>query len=114
LGLLLVEGPNDVIKLDTLGNPAVGLSSNNIAAEQIYKVARLATELSENRITVMFDTDEEEDRGTTQVLWDLARTSSVRLAWSGQSHTGKFVGRQPESLSCEEAEQLGLGRPTRT
>ena len=30
LGLVIVEGPNDVIRLDTLGMPAVGLCSNRI------------------------------------------------------------------------------------
>src|SRR5439155_8249487 len=37
LGLIVVEGPNDVVRLDTLGVPAVGLCSNNITREQAEK-----------------------------------------------------------------------------
>src|SRR5207237_812825 len=46
LGLPLVEGPNDVIRLSTLGVPAVGLCSNTITREQAVKVASLAREIA--------------------------------------------------------------------
>src|SRR5206468_3719700 len=46
LGLIVVEGPNDVIRLDTLGVPAVGLCSNTITREQADKAAKLARELA--------------------------------------------------------------------
>ncbi|MFO0966115.1 MAG: hypothetical protein U0793_11105 [Gemmataceae bacterium] len=39
LGLVLVEGSNDVIRLATLGIPAVGLCSNTITREQAEKAA---------------------------------------------------------------------------
>ena len=42
LGLITVEGPNDVIAMDVLGVPAVGLCSNTITVEQVEKVRRLA------------------------------------------------------------------------
>ena len=42
LGLILVEGPNDVIRLSTLGVPAVALCSNTISREQAVKAAELA------------------------------------------------------------------------
>jgi hypothetical protein len=42
LGLIVVEGPNDVIRLDTLGVPAVALCSNAITREQAAKAAQLA------------------------------------------------------------------------
>src|SRR5205823_8084826 len=42
LGLILVEGPNDVVRLDTLGVPAVALCSNTISREQASKAAELA------------------------------------------------------------------------
>src|SRR5205823_5306895 len=46
LGCLpLVEGPNDVIRLSTLGVPAVALCSNRITRDQAVKVAALAREL---------------------------------------------------------------------
>ena len=45
LGLILVEGSNDVIRLDTLGVPALGLCSNTITREQAAKAAQIAREL---------------------------------------------------------------------
>ena len=46
LGLVVVEGPNDVIRLDSLGVPAVALCSNTISREQAAKAAELAYELA--------------------------------------------------------------------
>src|SRR5258708_37620412 len=46
LGFLpLVEGPNDVIRLESLDVPSLGLCSNNISRSQADKVAALAREL---------------------------------------------------------------------
>ena len=59
LGLVLVEGPNDVIRLDTLGVPAVGLCSNRISREQAAKAAQLARELAGGIVTVFLDCDPE-------------------------------------------------------
>lgn len=59
LGLILVEGPNDVIRLDTLGVPSVALCSNLITREQAAKAAALAKELSNGMVTVFLDCDEE-------------------------------------------------------
>ncbi len=42
LGLILVEGSNDVIRLDTLGVPALALCSNNITRDQAALAAQLA------------------------------------------------------------------------
>ena len=42
LGLLVVEGPNDVMALDALGVPGVGLCSNTVTKEQTAKIACLA------------------------------------------------------------------------
>ena len=42
--LLLVEGTNDVIRLDTLGIPAVALCSNTISREQAEKVVNVSRE----------------------------------------------------------------------
>ena len=59
LGLVLVEGPNDVIRLDTLGVPSLALCSNLITREQAAKAASLAKELSHGIVTVFLDCDEE-------------------------------------------------------
>lgn len=102
LGLVVVEGPNDVIRLSTLGVPAVALCSNLITREQAVSAAELAYELAGGVVTVFLDNDPEGERGMKQALGYLAQHVAVRLAWTSDMHGGKFRGRQPESLSDRE------------
>ena len=102
LGVVVVEGPNDVIALDSLGVPAVGLCSNTITDEQATKIARWAQELGGGVATVMLDCDDEGDKGSRQAVYELAQRCQVRLAWSPTMHGGRFKGRQPETVSAEE------------
>jgi hypothetical protein len=102
LGLVVVEGPNDVIKLSTLGVPAVGLCSNIITREQAARVAHLAREVAGGIVTVLLDCDPEGENGMRQALGYLAQLIPVRLAWSPKMFSGKFKGRQPESLTPAE------------
>ena len=106
LGLILVEGPNDVIRLDTLGVPAVALCSNTITREQAAKAATLAKQLANGIVTVFLDCDEEGLNGMKQCLGYLAQLTPVRLAWTDQMHGGKFRGRQPESVTVEEWREI--------
>jgi 5S rRNA maturation endonuclease (ribonuclease M5) len=102
LGLIIVEGPNDVIRLDTLGIPAVALCSNTISREQAWKAAGLARELADGIVTVFLDCDDEGEKGMKQCLGYLAQLTPVRLAWTSKMYGGKFKGRQPESLTADE------------
>lgn len=102
LGLVLVEGPNDVIRLSTLGVPAVGLCSNQITREQAEQAARLARELVGGVVTVFLDCDAEGLAGMRQCLGYLAQLVPVRLAWTDRMFAGKFRGRQPETLTADE------------
>jgi hypothetical protein len=54
-GLIVVEGPNDVIALDCLGIPSVALCSNTITDEQADKIAAWANELAGGVVTLMLD-----------------------------------------------------------
>jgi hypothetical protein len=99
LGLIVVEGPNDVIALDCLGVPAVGLCSNMGTDEQVGKLVRWANDLAGGVVTLMLDCDLEGENGAKQALWKLAQRSCVRLAWSSEMFGGQFKGRQPESLT---------------
>jgi 5S rRNA maturation endonuclease (ribonuclease M5) len=101
-GLVVVEGPNDVIALDRLGIPAVGLCSNTVTDAQADKIARWAEILADGVVTLMLDCDAEGETGAKQVLWEVAKRCRVRLAWSSEMHGGRFRGRQPESLSLED------------
>jgi 5S rRNA maturation endonuclease (ribonuclease M5) len=106
LGLLLVEGPNDVIRLETLGVPAVALCSNTITRDQAAKAARLARQLAGGVVTVFLDADEEGENGMKQCLGYLAQLVPARLAWTRKMFGGKFQGRQPESLSAPEWQEM--------
>ena len=105
-GLVVVEGPNDVIRLDALGVPAVGVLSNVAAKEQVAKIARLAGAVARNRVLLMLDCDSEGENRARKALYDLALCCEVRLAWSPESHGGRFKGRQPEGLTVEDVRSV--------
>jgi len=106
LGLVVVEGSNDVIKLDTLGVPSVGLCSNTITREQAKKTAKLARELAGGIVTVFLDCDTEGENGMKQCLGYLSQLTPVRLAWTTKMYGGKFKDRQPESLTPQEWQEI--------
>ncbi len=107
-GLMVVEGPNDVIRLDTLGAAAVGLMSNQATSEQIVKLIRFAKETAAGRIVLLPDNDADGERGFKDLLWKLQGVEGidVQLGWSRWMFDGKFAGRQPESLSSEEWKEV--------
>lgn len=111
LGLIVVEGPNDVIRLDTLLHAAVGLCGNQITREQADKIATIAGTYTERTVTLLHDTDTEGESGAKQIVWELAqRGLQVQLGWSRSMFGGKYADRQPESLTDEELHELTDGR----
>ena len=104
IGLVVAEGPNDIIKLDTLGVAAVGLCSNKATDDQVEKIARFARRTANGRVVLMPDNDPEGEEGFKELLWRLNQCEgvTVRLAWSSLMFDGAFARRQPESLSFEE------------
>jgi len=108
LGILVVEGPNDVIALDAIGVPAVGLCSNQITTEQVEKITNWAHSLSDGTVTLMLDLDQAGESGAHQAAYELAQYNRVRLAWSPALFDGRFRGRQPESLSIEEWSEIDV------
>lgn len=109
-GLVIVEGPNDAINLLNLGLPTVALCSNTITVEQVVRIATLAHDVAEGRVTLLLDTDEAGDNGLKQVLPLLAERLHVRVPWRRTSHGGRYQDRQPEQLTAEElARLLGCG-----
>ena len=101
-GILVVEGPNDVVALDCLGIPAVGLCSNTITDAQVEKVARWARKLAGGVVTLMLDCDVEGENGARQALYELAQHCRVRITWSASMHGGRFRGQQPESITTDD------------
>jgi 5S rRNA maturation endonuclease (ribonuclease M5) len=106
VGLIVVEGPNDVIALDALGVPAVGLCSNRLTKEQSAKLVRFAKFVSRGRVVLLLDCDPPGEAGAKEALWQLALHCDVRLGWTATAHDGRFRGRQPESLTAEEWEAI--------
>jgi len=103
--LILVEGPNDAIRLDTLGVPGFAVCSNRMTPAQAEKVARWCKELGV-AAAVLFDGDPEGDAGAQQAVLELAKRCPVRFGWSRGMFDGRFKDRQPESLTGDEWEEL--------
>jgi hypothetical protein len=104
--IVIVEGPNDAIRLSLLGVPAVAICSNRITAEQADKLAAWAAELGNVPLTLLLDLDPEGEAGMQQALWELAQRCPVQVGWSRSGFSGRFRDRQPESLSIEEWQGL--------
>jgi 5S rRNA maturation endonuclease (ribonuclease M5) len=103
-GIVLVEGPNDVMNLHTLGIPALAVCSNLITETQADKLASLANSIPGGFISVMFDLDKEGITGAKQAVLELAKRCKVRLTWSPEIADGQFKGRQPESVTTDDTE----------
>ena len=108
VGLVVVEGPNDVIRLDCLDVAAVGLCSNKATDEQVHKIARFAKQVADGKIVLLPDTDPEGEDGFKDLLWNLHQADGVKigLGWSSEMYDGRFASRQPESLSFEEWQEI--------
>jgi 5S rRNA maturation endonuclease (ribonuclease M5) len=110
-GLIIVEGFNDVIGLDNIGVPALGIMSNRMTEAQGEKIMRFAKQLNVGRINLMLDCDETGTEGTKEALWYFAEhRMEVRLVWSPKMHDGQFAGKQPESLSMSDVSVLMCGQ----
>mgnify|MGYP002624189608 CR=1 FL=1 len=96
IGILVVEGMNDVIRLDADGVPAVALMSNEVSDEQITKIVRWARGIARGKISLMLDNDDRGRDGAKATLWKLAQQTSVTVA--------NYQADQPEHLSCAELE----------
>lgn len=112
MGIVVVEGFNDVIGLDNLSVPAVGLCSNRMTEEQADKIGRFAKRLAKGKVVLLLDCDDPGDEGAKEALWLLAQRSlNVRLGWTQWMRDGMHKGLQPESLSREQIELLMLREP---
>jgi hypothetical protein len=105
-GLIVVEGPNDAIRLHSLNEQAVAVCSNTITREQAQRAATLARDVADGTILLLFDCDEEGERGSQQALMLLAEYVPVRLGWTRSTHAGRYKDRQPESLSIDQWREL--------
>ena len=94
-GLVVVEGMNDVIRLDELGICAVGICSNKATKQQIEMLTKFAHQVACNRVMLFPDQDHQGKAGFKDLLWALAeRKLDVSLATQFTAADGK----QPEDL----------------
>ena len=102
-GIVVVEGMNEVLRLDVLGVAAVGLGSNKATNAQIEKIVRFARDAGENRVLLLPDCDEEGEAGFQTLLWRLSEENvNVRLGWSSRMFDGRYASRQPEQITEQE------------
>lgn len=102
IGVIVVEGPNDVMALSALGVPAVAVCSNTVTETQADRLAMLAEEFGGGTVSVMFDLDREGENGAKQAVLELAQRCRVRYAWTTTLSDGKFCDLQPESVTLGE------------
>ncbi len=101
-GIVIVEGQNDAINLQTLNIPALAICSNMITETQAKKLSTLANEIPGGYISVMFDLDREGKNGAKQAVLELVKRCCVRIGWNSELADSIFQGQQPESLTEEE------------
>lgn len=102
-GVIVVEGMNEVLRMETLGVAAVGLTSNKATNSQVEKLVRFAQQVGGNRIVLMPDCDEEGEAGFKELLWKLTEQRvKVRLGCTSAMFDGQFKGRQPENFGDDD------------
>lgn len=101
--MVVVEGMNDVIRMEELQVAAIGLTSNKPTDTQIETLVRFAQQTANNRITLLPDCDEEGEAGFKTLLWKLVEHRvGVRLGISKTMLDAQFANRQPESITHDE------------
>lgn len=109
-GVVVVEGMNEVLRMETLGVAAVALTSNKATETQVEKLTRFAQQTGQNRIVLLPDCDDEGEAGFKTLLWKLVeRRVDVRLGCTSTMCDGQFQGRQPEDFSDDDWKMIDGG-----
>ena len=107
VGLLVVEGPNDVIRMDTLEEAGVGLCGNTVSKEQAEKIAALAGQYAGNLVTLLLDNDQEGETGAKRAMWEIGKQgAAVQLGWWRTSDEEKYADSEPESLTTDQWREI--------
>jgi 5S rRNA maturation endonuclease (ribonuclease M5) len=93
-GLVVVEGMNDVIRLDELGICAVGICSNRATETQVESISKFANQIANGRVVLFPDNDPEGEAGFKELLWGLNKHgNNVGLAFRESANPS-----QPEDI----------------
>ncbi len=104
IGLVVVEGMNDVMRLDELGVCAVGLCSNRATETQVGLITKFAHQVADGRVLLFPDRDDEGTAGFKELLWQLAQTElQVRVV---PPVIAAGAGKQPEDITAEDIAKL--------
>ena len=107
IGLTITEGFNDVLRLQTLGVPAVGVMSNRATIEQIERIRHVVCDTVADTVNIMLDADAQGDEGAKDMLWKLSEVGMrVRVGWSRQMYACRFSERETESLAPSDVSDL--------
>lgn len=102
-GVVVCEGQNEILRMESLGVAAVGLGCNKATDHQVEKLVRFAKNAGGNRALLLPDCDEEGEAGFKELLWRLSEAGvQTRLGFTSNTHDGMMRGRQPEDLTDEE------------
>ena len=112
-GVVLVEGFTDRLRLHELGVMSLAMMSNKITDEQSERLARYARQYGGGRVGVMHDADGPGDDGAKETLWRMHEQGvDAYLVWSRRKFGGKYVERQPESLTNDEWAEIAQSTDT--
>ena len=92
-----------------MGVMSLAMMSNRITDEQTERLACYAKEYgyNHNRVGVMHGADSPGDDGAKETHWRMHEQGiDAYLVWSGRKFDGRFVDRQPESLTDEEWREI--------
>lgn len=93
-GIWVVEGFNDVLNLDSLGQPAIGAMFNRLTDPQIEKLIRFVRQACAPGVTFLFDRDDAGQEGQKEAMAALAKSVPVLDGW-GQIEAGT---KEPEQI----------------
>lgn len=103
IGLPVTEGPLDSINTwESLDVPSVAILSNHATDEQLERIAELANDVSNGTVTLLYDCDEQGERGMDIDTVKLSKLCRVQRAWSRDMHGGTFQGKQPSELTPQD------------
>lgn len=103
-GLWVVEGFNDVLALDFLKQPSLGLMSNRITDAQVDKLVRFREQTGAPGITILLDQDEQGRIGAAQVFEKIGSKVPVLNGWT----TPLSELHEPEQVGEEQLRELQL------
>lgn len=100
LGLPIVAGPNDVLRLWSLRLPSVALCSPEykVSEAQAGKIADIAHDVAAGIVWLLLPCNPQGEVGMKQCLWYLSQHMSVRLGWNQMKFGGQYQGKEAEHL----------------